>query len=160
MIVHLLTCDVIRTCAVETLWPCHKLLLKWKVKSLSRVRLFGTPWTVAYQAPPSIGFSRQEHSSGLPFPSLGDLPDPGIELGSPTLWADALPSEPPGSKLLLLRHNFSFQYSQVETIESLLIFICFCHRCLKIALKKKKQRFKDYLEKLKDFKMMHRISSL
>ena len=49
------------------------------VKSLSRVRLFVTPWTVAYQAPPSMGFSRQEYWSGLPFPSLGDLPHPGIE---------------------------------------------------------------------------------
>ena len=67
-----------------------------KVKSLSRVRLFVTPWTVAYQAPPSMGFSRQECWSGLSFPSPGDLPDPGIELGSPALQADALPSEPPG----------------------------------------------------------------
>ena len=55
-----------------------------------------TPWTVAYQAPPSMGFSRQECWSGLPFPSPGDLPDPGIEPGSPTLQADALLSEPPG----------------------------------------------------------------
>ena len=53
-------------------------------------------WTVAYQASPSMGFSRQEYRSGLPFPSPGDLPDPGIEPGSPTLQADALPSEPPG----------------------------------------------------------------
>ena len=53
---------------------------KWKVKvkSLSRVRPSGTPWTAAHQAPPSIGFSRQEYRSGLPFPSPGDLPDPGI----------------------------------------------------------------------------------
>ena len=65
-------------------------------KSLSRVRLFATPWTVAYQVPPSIRFSRQECWSGLPFPSPGDLPDPGIEPGSPALQADALPSEPPG----------------------------------------------------------------
>ena len=50
-----------------------------KVKSLSHVRLFVTPWTVAYQAPPSMGFSRQEYRSGLPFPSPGDLPAPGIE---------------------------------------------------------------------------------
>ena len=65
-------------------------------KLLSRVRLFATPWTVAYQVPPSIRFSRQECWSGLPFPSPGDLPDPGIEPGSPALQADALPSEPPG----------------------------------------------------------------
>ena len=67
-----------------------------KVKSLSRVRLFATPWTVAYQAPPSMGLSRQEYWSWLPFPFPGDLPDPGIEPGSPTLQADALRSEPPG----------------------------------------------------------------
>ena len=54
------------------------------------------PWTVAYQAPPSMGFSRQEYWNGLPFPSPEDLPDPGIEPGSPALQADALPSEPPG----------------------------------------------------------------
>ena len=70
--------------------------VKVKMKSLSRVRLFATPWTVAYQAPLSVGFSRQECWSGLPFPSPGDLPDPEIEPGSPALQADALPSEPPG----------------------------------------------------------------
>ena len=62
------------------------------VKSLSRVRLFVTTWTVAHQAPPSMEFSRQEYWSGLPFPSPGDLPNPGIEPGSPALWADTLPS--------------------------------------------------------------------
>ena len=67
-----------------------------EVKSLSRVWLFATPWTVAYQSPQSMGFSIQEYWSGLPFPSPGDLPDPGIEPGSPALQADALPSEPPG----------------------------------------------------------------
>ena len=61
---------------------------KVKVKSLSRVRLFATPWTVAHQAPLSMGFSRQEYWSGLPFPSPGDLPDPGIEPRSPVLQAD------------------------------------------------------------------------
>ena len=66
-----------------------------KVKSLSCVRLFETPWTVAYQALPSMGFSRQEYWSGLPFPSPGDLLDPGIEPGSPSFQADALTAEPP-----------------------------------------------------------------
>ena len=66
------------------------------MKSLSRVRLFVTPWTVAYQVPPSMGFSRQEYWSGFPFPSPGDLPDPGVEPGYPTFQADALTSEPPG----------------------------------------------------------------
>ena len=69
------------------------------MKSLGCVQLFATPWTVAYHAPPSMGFSRQEYWSELPFPSPGDLPNPGIELGSPTLQADALPSKPPGKPL-------------------------------------------------------------
>ena len=64
------------------------------MKLLSRVRLLETLSTVAYQAP-SMGFSRQEYWGGLPFPSPGDLLDPGIEPGSPALQADALPSEPP-----------------------------------------------------------------
>ena len=68
------------------------------VKSLSRVRLFATPQTVAYQAPQSMEFSRQEYWSGLPFPSPGDLPNPGIEPSSPTRQADALLSEPPGKQ--------------------------------------------------------------
>ena len=67
-----------------------------KVKSVSRVWLFETPWTVAYQAPLSTGFSRQEYRSGLPLPSPGDLPDPRIELRSPTFQADTLTSESPG----------------------------------------------------------------
>ena len=66
------------------------------VKSLSRVLLFAARWTVAYHVPLLMGFSRQEYWSGLPFPSPGDLPDPGIEPRSPALQADALPSEPPG----------------------------------------------------------------
>ena len=66
-----------------------------EVKSLGRVRLFATPWTVAYQAPPSMGFSRQEYWSGLPFPSPRDLPNPEIEPRSPALQADALRSDPP-----------------------------------------------------------------
>ena len=60
-------------------------------------QLFATPWTVAHQTSPSMEFSRHEYWSGLPFPSAGDLPDPGIEPRSPALQADALPSEPPGS---------------------------------------------------------------
>ena len=55
-----------------------------------------TPWAVAYRAPPDVAFSRQENRSGLPFPSPGDLPNPEIEPGSPSLSADALPPEPPG----------------------------------------------------------------
>ena len=69
------------------------------MKSLSRVQLFAIPWTVVYQASLSMGFSKQEYWSGLPFPSPGDLPDPGIKPKSPALQADALTSEPPGAKL-------------------------------------------------------------
>ena len=63
----------------------HEHKVKVKVKSLSCVRLFATPWTIAHQAPPSIGFSRQEYWSGFPFPSPEDLPNPEIELRSPPL---------------------------------------------------------------------------
>ena len=77
------------------------LKVKVKVKLLSRVRLLATPWTAAYQVPPPMGFSRQEYWSGLPFPSPGDLPDPGIEPRSPALESDALTSEPPGKPLPL-----------------------------------------------------------
>ena len=85
-------------------------VLKVKVKLLSYVRLFATPWTIACQASPSMGFSRQEYQSGLPFPSPVALPNPGIEPGSPTLQADALLSEPPGKAILffiLFKKNFS-----------------------------------------------------
>ena len=73
---------------------------KWKVKvkSLSRVQLFTTPWTAAYQAPPSMGFSRQEYWSGLPFPSPGDLPDSGMKpmsLVSPALAGGFFTTAPP-----------------------------------------------------------------
>ena len=68
---------------------------KVKVKSLSHVRLFVTSWTAAHQAPLSMGFSRQGYWSGLPFPSPGDLPDPGFKPGCPILQADVLLSEPP-----------------------------------------------------------------
>ena len=78
---------------------CPPYPLKVKVKSLSRVRLFGTPWTIAHQAHPSMGFSRQECWSGLPFPSPGDLPDLGIKPASlvpPTLAGRFFTSVPPG----------------------------------------------------------------
>ena len=88
-------------------------LLKVKVQSLSRVQLFETPWIVDYQVPPSLGFSRQEYWSGLPFPSPQDLPNPGIEPGSLTLQADTLPSEPPG-KSLDLKYWFPKLFNQVN----------------------------------------------
>ena len=76
--------------------PLYISSVKVKLKLLSRVRLLVTPWTAAHQAPPSMGFPRQVYWSGVPLPSPGDLPNPGIEPGSPALQADALPSEPPG----------------------------------------------------------------
>ena len=69
------------------------------VKLFSPVRLLATRWTITYQAPSSMEFSRQEYWSGLPFPSPGDLPDPGIEPRSPALQVDTLPSEPQGKNL-------------------------------------------------------------
>ena len=77
------------------------------MKSLSCVQLFATPWTVAYQAPLSMDFSRQKYWSGSPFPSPGDLPNPGVKPGSPTLQADTLPSEPPGKPGELEEGQFS-----------------------------------------------------
>ena len=66
------------------------------VQLLSRAQLFATPWTIVCQAPLSMGFSRQEYWSGLPFSSSEDLPSTRIEPGSPTLWADSLLSDLPG----------------------------------------------------------------
>ena len=64
-----------------------------------------TPWTVVHKAPPSVEFSRQEYWSRLPFSCLADLPAPGIKHGSPTLWADASPSEPKNIPLLKTQNN-------------------------------------------------------
>ena len=71
-------------------------LLFVAVQSLGCVRLFETPWTVSHQAPLSMGFSRQEYRSGLPFPSPGDLPDLGIEPASPVLADGFFTTEPAG----------------------------------------------------------------
>ena len=73
----------------------------------SHVRLFAIPWTVAYQAPLSMEFSRREYWSGLPFPSPGDLPNPGIEPRCPALQADALPSELPGKRLSVILYIYT-----------------------------------------------------
>ena len=83
-------------------WGCKLIQpvgrIVWKeVKSLSRVRLFAIPWTIACQATPSMGFSRQEYWSGLPFPSPRDLPSSGIEPRSPALQADSLSAESQGN---------------------------------------------------------------
>ena len=94
------------------------------MKSLSRVRLFATPWTVAYQGPPSMGFSRQKSWSGLPFPSPGDLPNPGIEPGSPALQADALPSEPPGKPILFYFILFFYQGETESEVAQSCLTLC------------------------------------
>ena len=93
-----LTCLLRNLCAGQeaTVRTGHGTTGKKKVKSLSSVRLFATPWTIAYQAPPSMGFSRQEYWSWLLFSSPGYPPNPGIKPRSSALQADALPSEPPG----------------------------------------------------------------
>ena len=99
----------------------HSVKLGCRFSRFSHIQLFVTPWPVAHKAPLSMEFSRQEYWSGLPFPlqeifqeisrrssrrSPGDLPDPGIEPGSPALQADSLPSEPPGKPHLALPFNF------------------------------------------------------
>ena len=81
----------------------------------SHVQLFATPWTVAHQAPLSMGFSRQEHWSGFPCPPPGDLPSPGIERTSPAWQMDSLPLEPPEKLCIGLVQNkmyLNFVWSQ------------------------------------------------
>ena len=82
---------------------------------LSHVWLFVTPWTAGHQNPVSMEFSRQEYWSGFPFPSPGDLPNPGIKPGSPAL-QDSLLSEPPGKLMVLVG------VPQINDVEHL--FVC------------------------------------
>ena len=82
-------------------WFSNFSIWKSQSESCSVMSDPATLWTVAHQAPLSMGFSRQEYWSGLPFPSPGDLPDPGIEPRSPALHVDALTSEPPGKPIWL-----------------------------------------------------------
>ena len=98
---------------------CRPLSLLWnfiksEMKSLSCVRLFAIPWPVVYQASLSMGFSRQEYWSGLPFPSPGDPPDPGIKPRSPAFQADTLPSEPPGKPPEISWHEAILQWHGPE----------------------------------------------
>ena len=84
---------------------------------------FAIPWTVVYQASLSMGFSRQEYWSGLPFPSPGDLSDPGIKPRSPALQADALPSEPPGKPLTKNITNANYTIKEFEFIDLTSVFL-------------------------------------
>ena len=104
-----------------------KLLLMQPVKLLSRVRLFEIPWTVAYQVPPFMEFSRQKYWSGLPFPPPEDLPDPGIAPQSPTVQADALLSKPLG-KSLTYADKFKELYLKefVYVCVSVYTYVCVC----------------------------------
>ena len=110
-----------------------------KGKSLSRVWLFATPWAIAYQAPPSMEFSSQEYCSGLPFPSPGDLPDPGIEPWSPALQADALLSEPPGKPRQYIKKQKHHFADKVKAM----VFPVVKYGCEKWTIKKGEQRRLD-----------------
>ena len=85
---------------------------------LSFVQLLVTPWIGAHQSPLPMEFSRQEYRGGLPFPSPGDLPDPGIEPGSPALQANSLSSEPSGKPILCMCVSLSVICLTDETIIS------------------------------------------
>ena len=115
-----------KTSSFALLITLKPLTMKVKVKSLSRVLLFVTPWTVVHQAPPSMGFSRQEYWSRVPLPSPGGLPHPGIETRSPSLQADALLSEPQAQVQMhpvrssCRGRTFSPPYSQIQWLRTLL----------------------------------------
>ena len=114
-------------------WRQAQKSTRKKVKSLSHVWLFETPWTVACQAPPSKGFSRQEYWSGLPFPSPGDLPNPGIKPRSPSLKAASLLSDPPGRPIEL------FKWGHGSVITSFSASNLFCYYCWRINMGRKEK---------------------
>ena len=119
---HILIVLAIPTCLLKLI----QLFSLTREKSLRHVQLSAIPWTVAYQASPSMGFSRQEYWSGLPFPSPGDLPDPGIKPRSPTLQVDSLPAELPGKPHVSLYSTLI--HSIHSTYRSLFSF-CFWLNC-------------------------------
>ena len=127
-------CEIIILCVNPPFLVWKKVR---KVKSLSHVQLFVTPWTIACQAPPSMGFSRQEHWSGLPFPSPGDLPDPGMDPGSPALQEDPLPSEPPGNPTYQFR---SVQFSSVQLLSRVWLFATPCIVFLRWVTRNRKKK--------------------
>ena len=105
------------------MWLPQALLLLF-----NRVRLLVTPQTVAHQPPLFMGFPRQEYWSELPFPSLGDLPNPGIEPGSPALQADTLLSEPPGKPLpVYVCESWTIKKTEHQRIDA---FVLWCWRRL------------------------------
>ena len=134
----------------------------WKVKErkkecevLSRVWLFATPWTVAYQPSPSMGFSRQGYWSGLLFPSPGDLPYPGIEPGFTTLQVDTLPFEPP--ECILKRcHIFLYQSRLLILPVFITGIVCVCVCVLVLNLWLHRYNFSIVLPKLYSFISIYR----
>ena len=99
---HSVKCDLYIISIIESLPPVKRNHFfippnsnPMCAQSPSHIQLFVIPRAVACQAPLSLGFSRQEYQSGLPFPSPGDLPDPGIKCKYPALQTNSLPSEPP-----------------------------------------------------------------
>ena len=97
------------------------------VQMLSRVQLFTTLWTVAHQAPLSMEFSRQEYWSGMPFPYPGDLPNTGIQPGSPALQADSLLSESPGKPKY--RYIRFFSLRSYYKMLSIAVHLKLSHHC-------------------------------
>ena len=93
------------------------------------------PWTVAHQAPPPIGFSRHEYWSGLPFPSPGDLPYPGIESGSPALQADSLPTELQGKPNSILKSRDNTLPTKVHLVKAM-VFPVVIYGCGSWTIKK------------------------
>ena len=91
--------------------------VKWNCSVISNSAI---PWTVAYQAPPSMEFSRQEYWSGSPFSSPGDLPDPGIKPRSPALQADGLLSEPPEKPILCTRKFITVMWKPLACVHVVL----------------------------------------
>ena len=113
------------------LTQCRQMLYRLRhkfssVQSLSLVRLFATPWTVARQAPLTMGFSRQEYWCGWPFPSPGDLPDPGIKPTSPAFPASAggfFTTEPPGKPYIYICIYLLFQILSLYRVLKILFSV-------------------------------------
>ena len=97
----------IKACSNELSLVVHTYFRECVVQSLSRVQLFATPWTIAHQAPLSMGFPRQEYWSGLPFSLPRALPDPGIEAETPALAGGFFTTAPPGKPSVFSSVQFS-----------------------------------------------------